>query len=95
MYEHPAPLAAHRDGDGLHPAGAIGLAVAGHIPVSDSAQQAARACVSKVGATYHELVTYQPASHYWPLQWIETALYFALAAGFCALCTWQIRRRNP
>jgi ABC-type sulfate/molybdate transport systems ATPase subunit len=26
----------------------------------------------------HETVTYQPASHYWPLQWIETGIFLVL-----------------
>ncbi len=41
-----------------------------------------------------QLVTYQPASRFWPLQWIETAIYLVLAAGLGWLCTWQIRRRR-
>ncbi|EMF27929.1 hypothetical protein ACPCIX_05780 [Streptomyces pseudogriseolus] len=38
-------------------------------------------------------VTYQPAGHFWALQWAETGLYLGrtlLLAGFCA---WWIRRR--
>jgi hypothetical protein len=68
-------------------------AVPGHIPVSDSAQQTARACVSKVGATYHELVTYQPASHYWTVQWAETAIYVGAAFLLGAGCLWWVKRR--
>ena len=59
----------------------------GHVsalgPAPAGANQVLQACVSKVGATYHELVTYQPPGHYWPLQWSELALYLgaALMAG--------------
>ena len=55
-----------------------------------------QACMNWIARQHlRQLVTYQPASRFWPLQWIETAFYFALAAVLCALCTWQIRRRNP
>jgi ABC-type transport system involved in multi-copper enzyme maturation permease subunit len=40
----------------------------------------------------HVDITYQPASHYWPLQWLETALYAALAALLAAVCFRRIRR---
>jgi hypothetical protein len=40
-----------------------------------------------------QLISYQPASRFWPLQWTETAIYLVLAAGLGTLCTWQIRRR--
>ena len=37
-------------------------------------------------------ITYLPAGRYWPLQWIETALYTILAALLTAACFWRIRR---
>jgi hypothetical protein len=40
----------------------------------------------------HVDIIYQPADHYWPLQWIETALYFTLAALLAATCFQRIRR---
>jgi hypothetical protein len=39
-------------------------------------------------------VTYQPASRFWPLQWLETGIYLILAAGLAWLCAWQVRRRR-
>jgi len=41
-----------------------------------------------------ESVTYQPASRFWPLQWIETGIYLLLAAGLGGVCVWQVRRRR-
>jgi hypothetical protein len=67
-------------------------AVPGHVPVADSARQAAQACVSRVGTTYHQLVTYQPANHYWTLQWAELAVYGVAAIVLAAACVWLIRR---
>ena len=49
--------------------------------------------MSKVGATYHELVTYQPASRYWTFQWAETAVYVGLAILLAGACLWWVRRR--
>jgi hypothetical protein len=51
-------------------------------------------CVARVSGTYHELVTYQPASHYWPLQWYELGIYLAGAIALAAFCLWRIRRTS-
>jgi hypothetical protein len=42
----------------------------------------------------HESITYQAASHYWPLQWYESGIFLALAAALSGACFWQIRRRR-
>jgi ABC-type transport system involved in multi-copper enzyme maturation permease subunit len=42
----------------------------------------------------HETVTYQPAGHYWPLQWLETGLFLVLAGLLSGFCFWFIRRRQ-
>jgi ABC-type transport system involved in multi-copper enzyme maturation permease subunit len=42
----------------------------------------------------HESVTYQPASHYWPLQWYETGIFLALAGALSCTSFWWIRRRQ-
>jgi hypothetical protein len=46
------------------------------------------------GLDLRQSVTYQPASHFWPLQWIETGIYLLLAAGLGWVCVWQVRRRR-
>ena len=38
---------------------------------------------------YKQRITYQPASHFWPLQWIELAFFLAMSA----LLTWFCLRR--
>jgi hypothetical protein len=38
-------------------------------------------------------VTYQPASRYWTFQWVETAMYLALALALAGFCFWRIVRR--
>jgi hypothetical protein len=40
---------------------------------------------------YRLQVTYQPASRFWPFQWIETGIYAALALGLAGFCLWRIR----
>ena len=60
---------------------------------------AARAGVhdcSGVLAAMHlrQSVSWQPASRFWPLQWMETGLYLVLAAGLGWVCVAQLRRRR-
>jgi len=63
------------------------------IRVTTSAQKAFQDCVSKVGRTYREVVTFQPANHYWLLQWFELTLYIATAVIMASFCFWWVRRR--
>jgi hypothetical protein len=52
-------------------------------------------CQSALAALHlRESVIYQPASRFWPLQWIETGIYLLLAAGLGWVCVWQIRRKR-
>lgn len=53
------------------------------------------ACDSWLASKHlRQLVAYQPASRFWPLQWIETGIYLVLAAGLGMLCAWQVRRKR-
>jgi hypothetical protein len=52
-----------------------------------------RHCIEKLGQTYHEVVSYQPGSHYWPLQWYELALYLGAALVIGGLSLWWVRHR--
>jgi ABC-type transport system involved in multi-copper enzyme maturation permease subunit len=73
------------------PSGVRGVAKAG--PTPGGAQNAFNTCITKVGASYHELVMYQPASHYWPFQFAETGVFIAAALVAIAISYWWIRRR--
>jgi ABC-type transport system involved in multi-copper enzyme maturation permease subunit len=42
----------------------------------------------------HETVIYQPASHYWPLQWTESGIFLVLTMVLSGFCFWWIRRRQ-
>ncbi|MGO8960218.1 MAG: ABC transporter permease [Streptosporangiaceae bacterium] len=75
----------------ITPSGAVFTGPATEACLGNSAQ----ACSGWLaGKHLRQLVTYQPASRFWPLQWIETAIYLVLATGLSWLCIWQIRRRQ-
>jgi hypothetical protein len=42
---------------------------------------------------YREAITYVPTSRYWPLQWIETGIFLALALALAGCCFWRLNRR--
>ncbi len=41
-----------------------------------------------------QLVTFQPASRFWTLQWYETAAFLLVAVALTAFCVWRIRSRR-
>jgi hypothetical protein len=43
---------------------------------------------------YREAITYLPTSRYWPLQWIETGIFLALALALAGFCFWRLGRRR-
>jgi hypothetical protein len=51
-----------------------------------------QACPDYIASLHlRQIVTYQPLSHYWPLQWCETAIYLAVAVILAGLCFLRIR----
>jgi ABC-type transport system involved in multi-copper enzyme maturation permease subunit len=57
-------------------------------------QAGPEACLAEVARLgYRQQVSYQPANRFWPLQWTESGIYLALAAGLAGFCFWHIRRR--
>ncbi len=74
--------------------GGGGPTVDGHTGVPESVRQSSEACVTKVGLTYHELITYQPAGRYWALQWSELAVYGVAALLIGVFCVWWVRHRR-
>ena len=49
-------------------------------------------CVARQGIRVAE--SYQPASHYWPLQWSETGFFLALVLALACYCFWRLNRRR-
>jgi hypothetical protein len=72
--------------------GASDAGGSGHVPAPQGAANATHQCVARLATTYHEVVTYQPASRYWPLQWGELALFLAAALLLAGACAWRVRR---
>jgi ABC-type transport system involved in multi-copper enzyme maturation permease subunit len=61
--------------------------------LSSRASQAA--CDDSIARLHlRQLVTYDPASRFWQLQWTETAIFLAMAILLAWFCTWWIRRRR-
>jgi hypothetical protein len=48
-------------------------------------------CLARLGD--REAISYQPASRFWALQWVETAIYLILALGLTWYCFWRVDRR--
>jgi hypothetical protein len=59
-----------------------------------SAVNGLQECGTRLSAQYHEAVSYQPASHYWPLQWYELAIFLAAALVLSALAIWRVRHAS-
>jgi ABC-type transport system involved in multi-copper enzyme maturation permease subunit len=75
---------------------------AGHTPTSSFLSRACplgnygplnpRDCTARLAAQFRQLVTYQPASRYWPMQWYELAIFLGLSIVLGVFCFWWIRR---
>jgi ABC-type transport system involved in multi-copper enzyme maturation permease subunit len=77
-------------------AGGGGPAADGHssrVPTPAGAQAQLQACFSRVGATFHDVVAYQPAGHYWTFQWYELGIYLVAALVLVGFSAWWVRRR--
>jgi hypothetical protein len=51
------------------------------------------ACITRLSATFHTILTYQPASRFWPFQWAEMGIFLAASLALCGLAYWWLRRR--
>jgi ABC-type transport system involved in multi-copper enzyme maturation permease subunit len=51
-------------------------------------------CIPRVAVKFHEVVVYQPSSHYWPLQWTELAVYLGIAILLIGISLWATARRT-
>ena len=64
----------------------------GHVQAPPSVVNAMRDCVSRLAATYHEVLTYQPPNRYWPLQGRELCVFLAVALLLAGACAWRVWR---
>ena len=51
-------------------------------------------CIDSLAATFHTLVTYQPADRFWPFQWAELGIFLAAGLALCAVAYWWLRRQS-
>jgi hypothetical protein len=68
------------------------VAVAQKGPSPGADVNKALSCASRYG--FRNYTTYQPGSHYWPLQGIEAGLYLAMAAAMLSVAFYVIRHRD-
>ena len=62
-------------------------------PTAVSPAASIDSCIDRLAREgYRQRVVYQPADRFWPLQWLETALYLAVSGLIAAFCFWRIRR---
>ena len=53
-----------------------------------------KACFQWLGSLHlRGVATYQPASHYWPLQWVESGIFLTLAVLLAGVSLWWTRHR--
>ena len=74
---------------------AVGKSTDGRITVPASCGRIGKdpaSCLSRLG--YHEIVKYQPPSHYWPFQWIESGIFLTLAAVLITVAVVYTLRRD-
>ena len=63
-------------------------------PAGPCGASSTQACNNYIESLHlRQTVTYEPASRYWIFQWVETAIYLALALALAGLCLWWIRPR--
>ena len=54
-----------------------------------------QACQAALAARHlRDVITYQPASRFWALQWYETGIFVALALALAGFCLWRVQRRR-
>jgi hypothetical protein len=73
---------------------ASGHPFTGPAPAACGQNSGFQTCANAIGRLHlRQLVTYQPASRYWALQWYETGIFLVLALLLAGLCFWWTRRR--
>ncbi len=64
-------------------------------PVKSRGPDTITACFQRLNAEgYRQHVVYQPAKHFWPLQWAETGLYLLVSGLLAGFCFWWVRRAS-
>lgn len=57
--------------------------------------QSQKSCFARLAqAGYQQLITYQPADRFWPLQWFETGVFLVLSLLLGGFSFWWLKRRT-
>jgi hypothetical protein len=62
---------------------------------SAKADAVAASCQQRLSHHLLQLATYQPPSHYWPLQALETGIFLAAALALIGATVWRVGPRAP
>jgi hypothetical protein len=62
------------------------------VSASASARDALQHCMTSVAASYHVVVRYQAANHFWGMQCLESLVFVLAAVGLGALSFFWVRR---
>ena len=99
LFSRCSPTSGHDSKTPTSPA-MRGLVALARVPETASAPNtpgakpdAINACITKLSATIHTVVSYQPASRFWPFQWAEMGIFLAAALALCGFTYWWLRRR--
>jgi hypothetical protein len=79
----------------------VGALPAACMPAVQAVQNTSGGAPPSMGPLQHcldshgirEAVSYQPLSHFWPLQSVETGIFLALALALAGFCFWKLGRR--
>lgn len=63
-------------------------------PGTPGAKPDVNACIAKLSSTFHTVLTYQPASRFWPFQLAEMGIFLAAALALCGLTYWWLQRHQ-
>jgi hypothetical protein len=73
--------------------GAHALAASGGQPGFGPSHAQIQACIAKLSSSVQTVITYQPASRFWPFQLAEMGIFLVAAVALCGLAYWWLRRR--
>ncbi|OLR94537.1 ABC transporter permease subunit [Actinokineospora bangkokensis] len=83
-----------RNGDVVAPPAFLTECFTGYAPGSSGPEKPVAECMARLDAEgYRQHVEYQPTSHFWPLQIVETLLLLVTAGALTWFSAWWVRTR--
>jgi hypothetical protein len=69
-------------------------AAGGRPPATGPGRAQFDSCTTTLSATFHTVLTYQPANRFWPFQWAELGIFLAAALALCGLTYRWLHRED-